>query len=172
MAAPPGRPRLVVGRLIMVPAFAVVVVADTFTLDRGAHSSAPDVLGPICAALALAFYALAIWCYLRRRPAIATSRSLTAHGAASAATWLALVPPLLHGAPPAPGRQALADVCWPGARSGPYVRCATSTETYAYSLRLVTSSSEDRTAGCVIPSMWASSCPRLVLPSPSTATGH
>ncbi len=60
--------------------------------------------------LVLAFYALAIWCYLRRGPAVATSDSVTAHAAAIAATWLPFAFPLLPGASPGPGRQALSDV--------------------------------------------------------------
>jgi protein-S-isoprenylcysteine O-methyltransferase Ste14 len=68
------------------------------------------VLRSIGVALVLAFYALATWCYLRRRPATATSESLTAHAAAIAATWLPFVLPLLRGAPPTSGRQALSDV--------------------------------------------------------------
>jgi protein-S-isoprenylcysteine O-methyltransferase Ste14 len=102
--------RLDVGRLIMVPAFAVVITADAFALDHGPHSGAAGVLGSIGTALAVTFYALAVWCYLRRGPAVATSDSVTAHAAAIAGTWLPLAIPLLHGASPAPGRQALADV--------------------------------------------------------------
>lgn len=84
MAAPPGRPRLVVGRLIMIPAFAVVVVADTFTLDRGAHTSAPDVLGPICAALAHRSYqsrtaALLPGLSLRRVPGVTYRQGSAPH---------------------------------------------------------------------------------------------
>jgi protein-S-isoprenylcysteine O-methyltransferase Ste14 len=110
VALPFGRRRLDVGRLIMVPAFAVVVTADVLSLDHGAHTGAAGGLRSAGIVLVIAFYALAIWCYLRRGPAAATSSSLTAHGAAIAGTWLAFVLPLLHGAPSAPGRQALADV--------------------------------------------------------------
>jgi protein-S-isoprenylcysteine O-methyltransferase Ste14 len=105
-----GRARLDAGRLIMVPAFAAVLVADAFSLDHGSGSGPDVVLRPAGTVLVLAFYALAIWCYLRRGPAVATSGSLTAHGAAFAATSLPLALPLFHGAPSAPGRQALADV--------------------------------------------------------------
>jgi len=105
-----GRLRLDVGRLIMVPAFAVVLVADALSLDHGSHAGAAGALRSASIVLVLAFYALAIWCYLRRRPATATSDSLTAHAAAITATWLVFVLPLLHGAPPTPGRQAVADV--------------------------------------------------------------
>jgi protein-S-isoprenylcysteine O-methyltransferase Ste14 len=105
-----GRQRLDIGRLIMVPAFAVAVVADFFSLDHGAHSGAAGVLRSVGIALMLAFYALAIWCYLRRTPAVATSSSVTAHAAAITATWLPFALPLQPGAPPGQGRQALSDV--------------------------------------------------------------
>lgn len=108
MAVPFGR--LDVGRLIMVPAFAGILVADVFSLDHGAHSGASGVLRYVGIALALGFYALAICCYLRRGPAVATSGSVTAHAAAITATWLPFAIPLLHGAAAAPARQAFADV--------------------------------------------------------------
>jgi protein-S-isoprenylcysteine O-methyltransferase Ste14 len=101
-----GRLRLDVGRLIMVPLFAGVIVVDVFSLEHGAHS----VLRSIGTALVLVFYALAICCYLRRGPAVATSGSVTAHSAAFAATWLPVALPLLRGAQPSAGRQALAVV--------------------------------------------------------------
>jgi protein-S-isoprenylcysteine O-methyltransferase Ste14 len=110
VAVPFGRLRLDVGRLIMVPAFAVVVVADAFSLEHGGHSGVAGVLRYVGIVLALGFYALAISCYFRRGPAIATSDSVTAHAAAIIATWLPFAVPLLHGAPSAKGRQALADV--------------------------------------------------------------
>ena len=110
MAVPLGRLRLDVGRLIMVPAFAVALVSDVFSLDRGAHSGTAGVLRSVGTVLVLAFYALAIWCYLRRRPAVATSGSATAHVAAIAATWLPFALPLQPGASPGQGRQALSDV--------------------------------------------------------------
>ncbi len=81
------RARLDAGRLIMVPAFAVAVVADVFSLEHGAHGGAAGVLWSVGAVFAVAFYALAIWCYIRRRPAVATSGSMTAHAAAIIATW-------------------------------------------------------------------------------------
>jgi protein-S-isoprenylcysteine O-methyltransferase Ste14 len=110
VAVPFGRLRLDVGRLIMVPAFAVAVVADFLSLDHGAHPGAAGVLRSLGTVLALAFYALAIWCYLRRSAAVATSGSVTAHAAAITATWLPFALPLQPGAPAGQGRQALADV--------------------------------------------------------------
>jgi protein-S-isoprenylcysteine O-methyltransferase Ste14 len=110
VAVSPDRARPDVGRLVMVPAFAVALVAAAFRLDHGSRAGADVVLRPFGTVLVLAFYALAIWCYLRRSQPVATSRSVTAHGAAFAATWLPLVLPLFQGAPPGPGRQAVADV--------------------------------------------------------------
>jgi Phospholipid methyltransferase len=109
VALPFGRLRLDVGRLIMVPAFAAIVVVDAFGLDQGSHSGAAGVLRSVGTVLGLAFYALAIGCYLRRGPAVATSDSVTAHAAAITATWVPFALPLVRGAPSAPGRQALAD---------------------------------------------------------------
>jgi protein-S-isoprenylcysteine O-methyltransferase Ste14 len=110
MAVPFGRLRLDVGRLIMVPVFAVAIVADVFRLDHGSDAGAGGVLRSAGIVLVLAFYALAIWCYLRRGPAVATSDSVTAHAAAIAATWLPFTVPLQPGAPPGQGRQAVSDV--------------------------------------------------------------
>lgn len=110
MAVPLGRLRLDVGRLIMVPAFALAIVADLFSLDHGAHFGTAGLLRSVGTVLVLAFYALAIWCYLRRGPAVATSDSATAHAAAIAATWLPFALPLQPGAPSGLGRQALSDV--------------------------------------------------------------
>jgi protein-S-isoprenylcysteine O-methyltransferase Ste14 len=104
------RLRLDVGRLIMVPMFAGVIVADVFSLEHVAHHGAAGVLRSIGIALAVAFYVLAVCCYLRRGPAVATSDSVTAHAAAIIATWLPFAFPLLHGAPLSAARQALADV--------------------------------------------------------------
>jgi protein-S-isoprenylcysteine O-methyltransferase Ste14 len=110
MAVASGRRRLDVGRLVMVPAAAVILLADVSALGRGGAPGGPGVLRLIGEALVISFYVLMIWCYLRRGPAVATSRSVTAHAAAVAATWLPFVLPLLHGAPPGPVRQAISDL--------------------------------------------------------------
>jgi protein-S-isoprenylcysteine O-methyltransferase Ste14 len=110
VAIPLGRLRLDVGRLIMVPAFAIAIVADSFRLDHGVNAGVGGVLRSGGIVLVLAFYALAIWCYLRRGPAVATSGSVTAHAAAITATWLPFALPLQPGAPPGQGRQAMSDV--------------------------------------------------------------
>jgi protein-S-isoprenylcysteine O-methyltransferase Ste14 len=85
-----GRPRLDAGRLVMVPA-------------------AARALAWLGAVLVCGFYALTIWCYLRRVPAVATSRSVTAHLAALAATWAPFALPLLHGESPGPAQLTAAD---------------------------------------------------------------
>jgi protein-S-isoprenylcysteine O-methyltransferase Ste14 len=111
MAVASGRRRLDLGRLVMVPAAAVILLADVSALGRGGASGATGVLRLIGEALVIAFYALMIWCYLRRGPAVATSGSMTAHAAAVAATWLPFILPLLHGGtPPGPIRQAVSDL--------------------------------------------------------------
>ena len=110
MVPPFGRLRLDVGRLIMVPVFALALAADVISLGHGAHTVGAGVLRPVGTVLTLAFYTLAIWCYLRRGPAVATSGSLSAHAAAIAGTWLPFAFPLPPGAPSGPGRAALADV--------------------------------------------------------------
>ncbi len=110
MAIPSGRVRLDVGRLLMVPPVGVILLADLFALDHRGRSGAGGVLGSVSALLVLAFYALLIWCYLRRGPALATSGSITAHAAAITATWIPFALPLLHGPPPGPDRQVLSDV--------------------------------------------------------------
>jgi protein-S-isoprenylcysteine O-methyltransferase Ste14 len=104
------RIRLDVGRLVMIPPVGVILIVDLIALERRGTSGAGSVLGSLGTVLVLAFYALLIWCYLRRAPAVATSDSLTAHVAAITATWLPFVLPLLHGRPPGPARQVLSDV--------------------------------------------------------------
>ncbi|HTS95518.1 MAG TPA: isoprenylcysteine carboxylmethyltransferase family protein [Streptosporangiaceae bacterium] len=110
MAVASGRRRLDVGRLVMVPAAAVILLADVAALGHGGGSGAAGALRLIGEVLVIAFYALMIWCYLRRDQAVATSSSVTAHAAAVAATWLPFVLPLLHGTPPGPVRQAVSDL--------------------------------------------------------------
>jgi protein-S-isoprenylcysteine O-methyltransferase Ste14 len=102
--------RFDIGKLIMVPTACVIFVADLSALTHHGTSGADGVLRSFGAVLALLFYAVLIWCYLRRGPAVATSGSITAHVAAVAATWLPFALPFLHGAPPGPARQALSDV--------------------------------------------------------------
>jgi protein-S-isoprenylcysteine O-methyltransferase Ste14 len=64
--------------------------------------------------LSCAFYSLIIWCYLRRGPASATSRSVTAHAAGITATWAPFAISLLSRAPVTAGRQLAADLLLAG----------------------------------------------------------
>jgi len=104
------RPGFDIGKLIMVPTACVIFVADLSALRHHGISGADGVLRSFGAILVLLFYAVMIWCYLRRGPAVATSDSTTAHIAAVAATWLPFALPLLHAAAPGPARQAVSDV--------------------------------------------------------------
>jgi protein-S-isoprenylcysteine O-methyltransferase Ste14 len=85
------------GRLIMIPTAAGFVLFDAAALVR--HSGG-DPLHWASTALVCAFYALIVWCYLRRGPASATSPSVTAHAAAVTAMLVPFVFPLLHAGPP------------------------------------------------------------------------
>jgi protein-S-isoprenylcysteine O-methyltransferase Ste14 len=110
MAIASGRRRLDIGRLVMVPAAALILFADLYHLHRAGVSGVAGALQWLGEVLLCVFYALVIWCYLRRGRAAATSGSVTAHVAAVTATWLPFTLPLLRGAPPGAGRQAVSDV--------------------------------------------------------------
>jgi protein-S-isoprenylcysteine O-methyltransferase Ste14 len=94
------------GRLIMIPTAAGFVLFDAAALVR---RSGGDPLHWASTALVCAFYALIIWCYLRRGPASATSRSITAHAAAVTAMLTPFAFPVLHGAPPGGSQQWAGD---------------------------------------------------------------
>lgn len=101
------------GRILMVPVAAVMLVFDVMALT---HRSG-GALHWAGAALVCAFYAVSIWCYLRRSRAVATSGYVTGYAAAVAATFLPFTLPLLHAAPAAGQRNAgyllvLAGTCW------------------------------------------------------------
>jgi protein-S-isoprenylcysteine O-methyltransferase Ste14 len=85
------------GRLIMIPTAAGFVVLDAAALVRG---SGGDPLHWVSTGLVCAFYAVIIWCYLRRGPASATSRSVTAHAAAVTAMVAPFAFPLLRTGSP------------------------------------------------------------------------
>jgi len=110
MAVASGRCRLDVGRLIMVPAAGMILFFNLSNLDHHGAAGVSGVLRLAGAVLVAAFYALMIWCYLRRGPAIVTSGSVTAHATAVVATWLPFALPLLRGAPPGAARQAVSDL--------------------------------------------------------------
>jgi len=96
------------GRLIMIPAAAVMLTLDLSAFGHGTH---PGVLRWLATGLPCVFYLLIIWCYLRRCKATATSGSVTAHVAAVAGTLLPFAFPLLAAAPSpgGPGAQLAAD---------------------------------------------------------------
>ena len=113
------RRRLVdLGRMVMVPAVAVLLLLQAMNLaHKASHGSVGGWLAWLAwlgTGLTCVFYALIIWCYLRRGPASATSRSVTAHAAAITATWAPFAISLLPRAPVTAGRQLAADVLLAG----------------------------------------------------------
>jgi protein-S-isoprenylcysteine O-methyltransferase Ste14 len=101
------RTRPDLGRILMIPAAAIVLLLDLMALAGRGGGSPLRWAGTL---LAVSFYSLVIWCYLRRGPARATTRSITAGTAAVVATWIPFVIPWLHGAPPGPVWQGVSDV--------------------------------------------------------------
>ena len=91
----------------MIPAAAIVPPLDLLALASQGGGSPLRWAGTL---LAVAFYSLVIWCYLRRGPARATTSSVTARAAAVVATWAPFVIPWLHGASPGPMWQGVSDV--------------------------------------------------------------
>jgi protein-S-isoprenylcysteine O-methyltransferase Ste14 len=85
------------GRLVMIPSALGFLVLDATALARESGGSA---LRWASTALVCVFYALILWCYLRRGPARATSPSITAHAAAVTAMLTPFAFPLLRAAPP------------------------------------------------------------------------
>jgi len=103
MATMSGRAAPDAGRLIMVPAAAVMLLLDFAALTRGGGT-----LRWPGAVLVCAFYTLVIWSYLRRGPAVATSGSITASAVAVLATMAPFAFPLLRGSPAGAGQQLAA----------------------------------------------------------------
>ncbi len=102
--------RVDTGRLIMVPGAAGLLFYDMATLvGRPAGAGSAGVLAWTGDGLTCLFYALVVWCYLRRVPAVATTRSRPAQAAAVTATLLPFALPLLHGHTGQPA-QGAADV--------------------------------------------------------------
>lgn len=93
----------------MVPTAAMLLAYDLSILVHGGVTGAVGALQRLGTFLACAFYLLIIWCYLRRGPAIATTSSITARGAATVATLTPFAFPLLHTAASGLGRQYAAD---------------------------------------------------------------
>jgi len=101
-----------VGRLIMVPIAAVVLLYDIRSLariDELARSS-DSALQWAGTALTCVFYALIIFCYLRRGPATATHSSVAGWVVAVIATMAPFPLPFLHGEPPGTAQQLAADL--------------------------------------------------------------
>jgi protein-S-isoprenylcysteine O-methyltransferase Ste14 len=87
-----------IGRLVVVPLAATLVVVDAVTLvHTGAPGGLTEVLRWLATALVCAFYGLITMSYLRRGPAVATSSSAKAHVAAVTATLAPFAFPLLPG---------------------------------------------------------------------------
>lgn len=113
-AARPARRLADLGRLVMVPAAAMLLLLQLPHLARdsghGSAGSWPAWLAWLGTGLTCVFYALIIWCYLRRGPASATSPSVTAHMAAITATCAPFAISLLPRAPVTAGRQLATDL--------------------------------------------------------------
>jgi protein-S-isoprenylcysteine O-methyltransferase Ste14 len=95
------RTRLDLGRIVMIPAATVMLVLAMIAFTRNIGG---DPMRWTSAVLTCAFYGLIIWCYLRRGPAVATSRSVTGYVAAVAGTLLPFTIPMFSGAAPAAGQ--------------------------------------------------------------------
>jgi protein-S-isoprenylcysteine O-methyltransferase Ste14 len=105
-----GRPD--VGKLIMVPVVAIVLLYDVHSLASLGTLAGPGDAALRCAGTALTclFYALIILCYLRRGPAVATHGSVAGWVVAVVATMAPFPLPFLHSAPPGASRQLAADL--------------------------------------------------------------
>lgn len=90
------------GKVVMIPLALGFLVVDGAALG---HGTGPAMLRWLSTGLVCLFYLLIIWCYLRRGPARATSRSVTAHAAAVAAMLVPFVFPLLGSVPAGSARQ-------------------------------------------------------------------
>ena len=97
------------GKLIMIPSAAVMLTLDVIALGHGSRGGTAGALKWLATGLVCAFYLLIIWCYVRRGKATASSRSLTAHVAAVAATVMPFAFPLLRAVPPGVGTQLTSD---------------------------------------------------------------
>ncbi|MHB1593090.1 MAG: methyltransferase family protein [Streptosporangiaceae bacterium] len=109
---PVGR-RLDVGRLVMVPASAVMLTLDGRVLIRAVASAGVGLAGALNWLDTLAifvFYAIVAVSYLRRGPALATGNSVVAHAVAVLATMATFAFPLLQRTPPGVVPQFASDV--------------------------------------------------------------
>lgn len=106
------RERIDLGRLIVVPVVTLLLVSDLWQLaHRGARGAtgAAGALTWLTELLVCAFFAMVIWFYLRRGPAVATTASFSARAAAVIATVLPFTIPL-PAQRPGTGLQLAADV--------------------------------------------------------------
>lgn len=106
------RGRRDIGKLIMVTLVAIVLLFDVRSLAgldalTGAGDSAMRWTGTVLTSL---FYALIIFCYLRRHQAIATHGSVAGWVVAVVATMAPFPLPFFHSSPPGNGRQLAADL--------------------------------------------------------------
>jgi protein-S-isoprenylcysteine O-methyltransferase Ste14 len=101
-----------VGKLIMVALVATVLLYDVRSVaDLDALAGPGDsALRWAGTTLTCLFYALIIWCYLRRRPAMATHDSVAGWAVAVIATMAPFPLPFFHSAPPGNGQQLAADL--------------------------------------------------------------
>jgi protein-S-isoprenylcysteine O-methyltransferase Ste14 len=105
------RPGFDLGKLIMIPVAAFALLLDVPAVAGGTDpDSAPAALRWVNTTLMCAFYGLIIWCYLRRRRAVATSGLTFASVVAVIATFAPFPFPLLRHRPPALAVQLLADL--------------------------------------------------------------
>jgi len=109
MTSSTSRANLDAGRLVMVPAALLMLVIDVHAQLAAAAATAGGVLRGFSAILVCAFYALIIWSYLRRGPAVATTKSITASAVAILATFTPFAFPLLARSAPGTTRQIAAD---------------------------------------------------------------
>ncbi len=112
MASVTDRRRVDVGRLVMVPVAMLMLLVDVsaqVVASEAAATSVGEILRRLSTVLVCAFYALIIWGYLRRGPAVATTSSVTASAIAVMATFTPFAFPLLAGVAPGTARQLAAD---------------------------------------------------------------
>lgn len=89
------------GKWLMLLVMSVLLLADLATLHRsGRRTLVSDIIWWTGKGLAGAYYALTIWAYLRRGPALATGGSAISHVVAVSATWLPFTLPLLASGTP------------------------------------------------------------------------
>jgi hypothetical protein len=150
----------------MISAAAIVLLLDLLALAGRGEGSALRWAGTL---LAVAFYSLVIWCYLRRGSAHATTRSITARAAAVVATWIPFVIPWLHGAPPGAARQGVSDVLLLAGTAGAVWSLRSLGRNLSVIAQVRDVADGGRTGGSGTLCTPGRSCPRWGSPSPPTA---